>query len=115
MRVLRVLTEIRDGVIDLSGSCESDAITEAIDTEFIRRQVEGGAYDWVDCKRLVGAVVGIIRRVQAPKRDGETQALWTEVGSNMLGSTDRPRSLCKALEFLLGRINIMRIDAANAR
>jgi hypothetical protein len=28
---------------------------------------------------------------------------------------DQPRVLCKALEFLLDRINILRIDAANAR
>ena len=28
---------------------------------------------------------------------------------------DRPRIFCKALEFLLERVNAMRIDAANAR
>jgi len=30
-------------------------------------------------------------------------------------SVDHPLVFCKALEFLLDRVNIMRVDAANAR
>ncbi len=117
VRVLRVLVEVRDGISDLAGSIEVSAIHEAIDIDFIRRQVELGVYEWDNCKRLVGTVVGIIKRLQAPKRDADTQEKWMTVGSNMLAATDsdRPRVLCEALEFMLDRINILRIDAANAR
>ena len=115
VRVLRVLAEVRDGMSELAGSIEVSAIHEAIDIDFIRRQVELGVYEWDNCKRLVGTVVGIIRRLQAPKRDADTQEKWLTVGSNMLAATDRPRALCKALEFMLDRINLMRIDAANSR
>jgi hypothetical protein len=116
-RVLRVLSEVRDGISDLAGAPESASIAEAIDIEFIRRQVESGAYDWDGCKRLVGGVVGIIQRVQAPKRDEETTQQWRKVGASMLRAEggDRPGVMCRALEFLLDRINAMRIDAANAR
>ena len=117
VRVLRVLSEVRDGIRDLAGGRESAAIDEAIDIDFIKDQVELRVYDWAACKRLVGAVVGIIRRVQAPKRDSETQGKWLQMGACMLAAepADRPRVLCKALEFLLDRVNAMRVDAANAR
>ncbi len=117
VRVLRVLSEVRDGILDLAGVRESVAISEAIDIDFIKDQAELGIFDGMACKSLVGAVVGIIRRLQAPKRDGETQAKWLVVGASMLAaeSADRPRVMCKALEFMLDRINVMRIDAANAR
>ena len=115
--MLRVLSEVRDGIVDLSGVRESVAISEAIDIDFIKDQAELGIFDWMACKSLVGAVVGIIRRLQAPKRDSETQAKWLVVGASMLAaeSADRPRVMCKALEFMLDRVNVMRIDAANAR
>ena len=115
--MLRVLSEVRDGVSDLAGEAESAAIAEVVDVDFIKDQVELGAYDWMACKRLVGSVVGIIRRVQAPRRDSETQHKWLEVGASMLAAeiVDRPRVMCKALEFLLDRVNAMRIDAANSR
>jgi hypothetical protein len=116
VRVIRVLVELRDGISDIAGSRESDAVREAIDIEFIQSQVDSGVYEWEDCKRLIGAVVSIIRRVQAPKRDKETQDRWEVVRSNMLDpDADRPRELCKSLEFLLDRVNMLRIDAANAR
>ncbi len=117
VRVLRVLSEVRDGISDLAGAPESASVKETLDIDFIRRQVESGAYDWDSCKRLVGGVVSIIRRVQAPKRDEETAQQWRKVGSSMLCAeeADRPGVTCKALEFLLDRINAMRIDAANAR
>jgi hypothetical protein len=116
VRVLRVLREIRDGIIDLAGSRASEKISEAIDLEFIARQAEIGVYEWADFKRLVGSVVNVIRMIQAPKRDTETQALWAKVGENMLAvNADRSIMLCKALEFLLDRVNILRLDSANAR
>jgi hypothetical protein len=117
VRVLRVLAEIRDGISDLAGSIEASAIHEAVDLDFIKRQVELGVYEWDNCKRLVGTVVGIIKRLQAPRRDADMQEKWLTVGSSMLVTpdSDRPRVLCKALEFMLDRINILRIDAANAR
>eukprot|EP00291_Cryptomonas_curvata_P026192 CAMPEP_0172174800 /NCGR_PEP_ID=MMETSP1050-20130122/13871_1 /TAXON_ID=233186 /ORGANISM="Cryptomonas curvata, Strain CCAP979/52" /LENGTH=643 /DNA_ID=CAMNT_0012846827 /DNA_START=422 /DNA_END=2354 /DNA_ORIENTATION=- len=117
VRVLRVLAEIRDGINDLAGSKESGSISEAVDLEFIKQQAEQGLYGWDNCMRLIGSIVAVIQRVQAPKRDDETRARWKQVGQAMqeAAGADQPRAFCKALEFLLDRVNAMRIDAANAR
>ena len=117
-RVFRVLAEIRDGVSDLAGCRQSEAIGNAIDIDFIRSQVDSATFDWGSCKRLIGSVVCIIQSTPAPKRDTETQGRWVTVADGMLGvNVDQPRILCKALEFLLDpdRVNVMRIDSANAR
>jgi hypothetical protein len=117
VRVLRVLAEIRDGIKDLAGSREAGAVDEAVDLDFIKQQAEAGLYDWTSCTKLVSSIVEIIQRIQAPKRDDETKAKWTEVSAAMQAATmeEHPRAFCKALEFLLDRVNAMRIDAANAR
>jgi hypothetical protein len=117
VRVLRVLAEIRDGIKDLAGAREAGALDEAVDLDFIKQQAEAGLYDWTSCTKLVSSIVEIIQRIQAPKRDDETKAKWTEVSAAMQAATmeEHPRAFCKALEFLLDRVNAMRIDAANAR
>ena len=115
VRVLRVLGEIRDGINELAGSRESGSISEAVDLDFIKQQAEAGLYGWDSFQSLVATVVAIILRVQAPKRDEETKAKWQDVRQLMETTDNQPRALCKALEFLLDRVNIMRIDAANAR
>ena len=55
--------------------------------------------------------------MQAPRRDEESKIGWKPVRQAMeeAAAEDQPRALCKALEFLLERVNAMRIDAANAR
>ena len=47
---------------------------------------------------------------------GVVQADLSSAADASAEDTDaKPRAICKALEFLLGRVNVMRIDAANAR
>ena len=117
VRVLRVLGEIRDGISDLAGSREQGGIAEVIDLDLIKQQAEAGLYGWRSCVKLLGEVVSIITRVQAPHRDEETKAQWAERHKELLAADadTQPRAFCKALEFLLDRVNAMRIDAANAR
>jgi hypothetical protein len=116
VRVLRVLTEIRDGIAELAGYRQSQAIHEVIDIDFIKRQTEQGAYEWISCQRLIGAVVNIIQQVQSPGRDASTLERWNIVRSSMMGpDIEWPTVLCNAFEFLLDRVNVLRIDAANAR
>jgi hypothetical protein len=113
-----VLGEIRDGINDLAGSREAGNIAEAVDLDYIKKQAEQGLYNWSSCKNLIAAIVSVVQRVQAPKRDEETKAKWKETSdlmSEASTSEEQPRAFCKALEFLLDRVNAMRIDAANAR
>jgi hypothetical protein len=57
--------------------------------------------------------------MQAPRRDGETKSQWEEMQARMLSAEaeegERPGAFCKALEFVLDRVNTIRIDAANTR
>lgn len=117
VRVLRVLAEIRSGINDLAGSRESGHLSEAVDLDFIKQQAEKGLFGWENCTRLIGSIVQVIQLVQAPKRDEETKLKWQDVTKAMMEAdvAEQPRSFCQALEFLLDRVNAMRIDAANAR
>ena len=117
VRVIRVLVEIRDAIHDLAGRKESHAIHEAIDIDLIKQQTELGAFGWVCCKNLVASVLCIIMRIQAPSRDASTRERWKIMGTAMEKAEreDYNAIFCKALEFLLDLVNILRIDAANAR
>lgn len=118
VRVSRVLVEVRDGLMDLSGQRDAGAIREIIDPEFIQEQASRGSYDWATAVRLIGAIVGVIQRIQAPCRDADTAAKWAAVQASLgplVPPAEQPAAFCKALEFLLKRVNVLRIDAANAR
>ena len=117
VRVLRVLAEIRDGLKDLGGA-NVDAHDGLVDLDWIRQQAEAGAYDWGRCRALVSAIVEVVQRMQSPRRDDETRAKWAAIDRRMaaaVAAPDQPGAFCAALEFLLDRVNAMRIDAANAR
>ncbi len=43
-RVVRVLLEVRDAIVDLAGSREADTIREIIDSDFLRVQAGCQAY-----------------------------------------------------------------------
>jgi hypothetical protein len=119
VRVLRALAEIRDGIVDLTGNREMQALGEAVDLDFIKQQAEAGLFAWVSCVHMVHALHQAVQRNQAAKRDEETRAKFAEVEALMADAStspeDQPRAFCKALEYLLGRVNAMRIDAANNR
>jgi hypothetical protein len=117
VRVLRALAEIRDGINDMAGSREAGSMAEAVDLDFIKQQAEAGLFTWDSCRRLVGSVVEVVQRVQAPKRDEETKRWWEQIDQEMQDASaeEQPLAFSKALEFLLNRVDAMRIDAARAR
>ena len=119
VRVARVLAEARDGIAELAGQREADAIREIVDTDFIQDQAARGLYDWATAVRLLESIVGVIRRVQAPCRDADTSAKWDAVRAGLedpqLPQAEQPAAFCRGLEFLLKRVNVLRLDAANAR
>ena len=90
---------------------------DAVDLEFIKQQAEAGLYEWASCCSLVASMVQAIELAQAPRRHDETRAKWAAVEEALRAAEaeEQPSSFCKALEFLLERLNTMRMDAANAR
>ena len=116
VRVLRVLVEVRDGISQLAPSVESNLIAEIIDLDLMKQQASQGT-TWESSMSFIGAIVGVICRVQAPQRGEETSGKWNDLHKVMLKAEpeEKPSLFCNALEFLLNRVNVMRIDAANAR
>ena len=114
VRVIRVLGQICDGIHDL---CETSGIREVVDLEFISQQAQAGLYSWQSTEKLLAGILCVIERVQLAKRDSETRTKWEALLLEAANSQDASphRALCNQLEFLLNRVNVMRIDAANAR
>ncbi|EKX31294.1 hypothetical protein GUITHDRAFT_122507 [Guillardia theta CCMP2712] len=116
IRVLRVIGEVRDGMIDLTPG-RSKELKEKIDTLYWQEQIESGTIDWESCISLIRGMLGIAMEIQEPFRKKETQDRWNELEQELRASTpqDQPMSFCKALEYVLSRVNVMRVDAANTR
>ena len=121
IRVLRVVREVRDGLVDLAaiGSRELASVQAAIDLPFLEQQMYHGAFGWDDRIALVGNVVAVLMRLQSPHRDAETRVAWQTMRAAMraaaVDAEARVIALCNALQFLMERVHSMRIDAANAR
>jgi len=105
-RALRVLDDVRCGILELTRS------QEAVSTIFdnIKERIE--SFTWVEAFDLICSVVELIKRFQSPKRDTETFQRFSMV---MQERADCPAAFYKGLELILDRINVMRIDAANHR
>jgi hypothetical protein len=116
VRILRVLEEVRTGLLELAAA-ESPAIAEALDMVSIKERSDKGLYMWDDTRSLMAAVTKVIKRVQSPARDQETAGRFASIDNTMLECIpyERPVVLCRGMEFLLERVNAMRIDAANSR
>ena len=116
-RVLYVLKDIHEGICEVRKE-ESDLISEIIDIKFITQQVSVGAYTWENSKRLVLAVVDIVKRIQAPARVAAMQTKWgvlKQIMEEVTPDSEGPVALVKALEFLSWCMRTLRIDEANAR
>jgi hypothetical protein len=119
--VLRVLNEIKEGVVECSpaDSFAVQQIEGIIDVPLITQQVESGSFEWEACMGLVEAVVGVVQSVQESRRTDETRYKYGVVRSQMLEAgvspQTKPKAFSGALEFLLGRVSALRIDCANQR
>jgi hypothetical protein len=118
-RVLRILHEVRDGVAELAGGVHAVQIRELVDSELLVQKIQEKALDWTDVRQLLTGIFEIIKKVQCSRRDIETLTMWMEkkeaLDTASIEIETQPTAFCKTLEFLLGRVNAMRLDAANAR
>lgn len=90
-----------------------------LDEDLIKQQLRQGIFAWDSVGLLIGSVVSVIERLQAAGRVEETRTKYREI-QELFSTMDetptaRPRAMVRALEFLNDRINVMRIDSANAR
>ena len=121
VRVIGLLDEIRKGIVEIAAKSQLlppvvDEIDAIIDIPLIKQQLEFGAFEWDSFTRLVFSIVSVIRRLQiaaASKAETDSMhgALDLENGSDC--ESVRPQLLCNALEFLHGRLNVLRVESAN--
>ena len=113
-RVVVVLAEIRDSLEAVGG--DPVRIQGVIDIPLIEDGFRADALHWPDALSMVGGVVEIIKTLQAPARDAETNTKWLEVKQTMeAGDCDYPSVFCNALQFLFRTLGGMRVDVANNR
>eukprot|EP00960_Hanusia_phi_P001045 28633-Hanusia_phi.AAC.1 len=115
-RVLKVVGEVRDGMIDLAPA-RKDQFLEKFDTSYWQDQIDRGLLDWVSCVSLMKAMVALELEMQEPTRREETQTTWATLQDQLSDCPpqQQPTAFCKALEYVLDRLNVMRVDAANSR
>ena len=119
--MLRVLDEIRIGIVETSGdnSYTVQQINGLIDIPLLEQRVDSGSFEWDESIGLVGAVVEVVQGLQEVTRVDDTRNKYSIVRSQMeeAGSAVqlKPKAFCDSLEFLLGRVSLLRIDFANKR
>ena len=113
VRVLRVLEEIRVGLGEVTR--QVDEVSKCIDMGVIHFRSNSGVFSIAEGYKLIESVVAIIERMQLQRREAETAQRFAVLSSEMRQTPGCPSVFCKGLEFLLERLNIMRIDAANSR
>ena len=115
VRVLRVLEEIRKGLLDVAPAREAAFAAEILDMDLIKQQADGGFWTWVDCRMLLEGVVSLIKGSQSTERAEETRTKWVQLQISMDDAVAEEKSavLVEGIRFLLNRISVMRMDAAN--
>ena len=135
-RVVKVLTEVRDGIADLAqGSAarrNAAGINDVLDMDLIKQQIDRG-FEWRGCVKLIQDVASILTQVEAAgarpggaptggpagPRDPTAKVRWEEVDRAMQAAAavpaEQPGAFCAALSYLLDRVRAVRIDVANSR
>jgi hypothetical protein len=73
-------------------------------------------FSWIDCTNLISSIVHIIKRVQLPTRDTSLRIEWEKVRLVMEATPSlNAKALVGGLRFLMDRLAILRVDAANLR
>jgi hypothetical protein len=124
-RVVRVLTEIRDGFSELAVGTEmAVCIAKVIDVDAIKEATSVASKNlsllpWGECVQLLSGIIDVVKRMQAPRRDAETRLRWGPLFTSLEGAAEtpalQPQAFCNALEFVLDRLNTIRVDCANVR
>lgn len=114
VRALSVLAEIRDGVKDVTD--QATPIMEVVNLDHIWEQADAGRFSWSRRCKLISSIMAIIMQVLPPHRCEETRTMWVQIEQSLQApAEEQPQVFCKALEFLLSRVNLLRIDTLNAR
>ena len=105
--MFRVLAEIREGIAELATPDIAANIREIVDIDHIKAQLQSNAYDWTSRTATITGIFNVAKQVQAPKLNAQIRVMFEAVTAKM--------HFALALRKLLSIVNLMRVDAANAR
>ena len=125
-RILSVLRGVGEGIIELGPLHDGNGlllksrvgqISDVIDVDLLRQKINEHALSWEYATRLVQGIVEVIKTIQKADRVEETERKWAEIRLKMEHPdiAYKQQAFVDSLEFLVGCINVTRIDAANAR
>ncbi len=120
VRCIRVIIEIRDGLIECAIEARANItpqhINEVFDIALINQMVLQRIFDWDYFQKLISSAVGVVRRIQVPAHEADLTSEWNALRTSMeQPDANRNLLISKALEFMLNRVSIIRIDLANSR
>lgn len=104
-RANKVMKEISDGLVVFSSG---ENVQDLLDDLQVPTSIDA-------CMILTNRVLDVIRTIQSNNRREETEFKWIESRAEMRSAATVPRAVCVALEFLLDRVNALKIDAVNLR
>lgn len=111
-RVLSVLAQCRDDLMELAAVSRAAGDTSrVIDMDRIRAAMR--FYTWDDVVQLVEGIMAAAVRMQPPSTD---QSAWQALRSKMLACEQGQQGsvFCAALEFVFGRLGVIRMEICNA-
>ena len=119
-RLLRVIQEIHDGILDFVGAENNmvrSIIMQCLDTKKIEQQFIRGEFNWEQRKLLITYTAGMFQIPESPNRYDQAEETWNEMRKKMDEASREEEEVvfCDALEYLLNRLNALRTDAANKR
>lgn len=115
-RIIRVLNEIRDRLLDSNIWKGIDAtnitaqINDILDVDFITTQINNRLFNWDRCRNLASSIITLINRVG---HASETNSMWTSIQQTTF--EDDNVAICTTLRFVYDRVELLNLDATNAR
>ena len=116
--ILRALVEVHTALTDIAPAHQRHAIAQIVDAAYIQQQTAMDLWTWDECKQTLENLARGVSSVQAWRRETSFHAGWVPLAEQLTAATDpaeQKQLICSVLAFLLERVNLSRIDAANVR
>ncbi|GAB2245225.1 hypothetical protein Droror1_Dr00000718 [Drosera rotundifolia] len=119
--VLKLITEVRDELCEISPSNWKQDIVDAVDLDIISQVLTTGVLNMAYLERVFAFVLGTLQKLSAPANEEEMKATHQTLLKELAGisqSTDSSffaRALIKGLRYVLHQIQILKIEISKAR
>jgi len=124
-RILRILIEIRDSIIEVGDGIHRLQAEEVVNVDLLQTKIREKSFDW---RELICGIFQIVEKLEYTHCTTQTASMWEETKKAMASMWEERKKamdvdsdaiesqnavFCKALEFFLMQINILRLDRIN--